>query len=80
MAAILTAPDRTTLLAGVRVPTTVIHGDADGLIDVSGGRATAAAIPGAKLLILAGMGHDLPRELWPQILDAIAANAAGAAG
>ena len=80
MAAILTAPDRTALLGGVRVPTTVIHGDADGLIDVSGGRATAAAIPGAKLLILPGMGHDLPRELWPQILDAIAENAAGAAG
>jgi pimeloyl-ACP methyl ester carboxylesterase len=80
MAAILTAPDRTALLGGVRVPTTVIHGDADGLIDVSGGRATAAAIPGAKLLILPGMGHDLPRELWPQILDAIAENAAGATG
>jgi len=75
MAAVVTARDRTRLLGQVRVPTTVIHGDADPLVDVSGGRATAKAIPGAKLLILAGMGHDLPRELWPEIIDAIADNA-----
>jgi pimeloyl-ACP methyl ester carboxylesterase len=78
MAAITTAPDRTALLGQVRVPTTVIHGDADPLVNVSGGRATADAIPGAKLVILAGMGHDLPRELWPQIIDAIVQNAAPA--
>jgi pimeloyl-ACP methyl ester carboxylesterase len=76
MAAITTAPDRTALLGQVRVPTTVIHGDADPLVNVSGGRATADAIPDAKLVILAGMGHDLPRELWPQIIDAIVQNAA----
>jgi pimeloyl-ACP methyl ester carboxylesterase len=76
MAAVTTAPDRTALLGQVRVPTTVIHGDADPLVNVSGGRATADAIPGAKLVILAGMGHDLPRELWPQIIDAITQNAA----
>jgi pimeloyl-ACP methyl ester carboxylesterase len=80
MAAIVTAPDRTRLLEQVRVPTTVIHGDADPLVDISGGRATAEAIPGAKLVILPGMGHDLPRELWPQIIDAIAHNAALAVG
>lgn len=80
MAAVLAAPDRTRLLGQVRVPTTVIHGDADPLVNISGGRATAEAIPGAKLVILPGMGHDLPRELWPQIIDAIARNAAHATG
>jgi pimeloyl-ACP methyl ester carboxylesterase len=76
MAAVVSAPDRTTMLGQVRVPTTVIHGDSDPLVNVSGGRATAAAIPGAELVILPGMGHDLPRALWPQVIDAIARNAA----
>jgi pimeloyl-ACP methyl ester carboxylesterase len=80
MAAVVSAPDRTRLLESVRVPTTVIHGDIDPLVDVSGGRATARAIPGAKLVILQGMGHDLPRELWPRIIDEIVENAARAAG
>jgi pimeloyl-ACP methyl ester carboxylesterase len=80
LGAIVAAPDRTRSLGRVRAPTTVIHGDADPLVGVSGGRATARAIPGAKLLILPGMGHDLPRELWPQIIDAIVHNAAGVAG
>jgi pimeloyl-ACP methyl ester carboxylesterase len=80
MAAIVSAPDRTRSLAGVRVPTTVVHGDADPLVDVSGGRATAKAIPDAELVIIPGMGHDLPRELWPQIIDAITETAARAAG
>jgi pimeloyl-ACP methyl ester carboxylesterase len=80
MAAVVTAGDRTPLLRVLRVPTTVIHGAADPLVDVSGGRATAEAIPGAKLLILPGMGHDMPRELWPQIIAAIVENAARAAG
>ena len=79
LAAVVTAADRTGRLGTVRAPTTVIHGDADPLVNVSGGRATAAAIPEARLLILPGMGHDLPRELWPQIVEAIAANAANAA-
>jgi pimeloyl-ACP methyl ester carboxylesterase len=79
LAAIVTAPDRTRSLGAVQVPTTVIHGDADPLVHVSGGLATAAAIPGARLITLAGMGHDLPRELWPQIIDAIGQNAALAA-
>jgi pimeloyl-ACP methyl ester carboxylesterase len=80
MAAIVTAPDRTASLVQVHVPTTVIHGDSDPLVNVSGGRATAEAIPGAKLVILTGMGHDLPRELWPAIVDAIVQNAALAGG
>jgi len=74
LGAVVAASDRTERLAQVHVPTTVIHGDADPLVDVSGGRATAGAIPGARLVILPGMGHDLPRELWPQIIDAIAGN------
>jgi pimeloyl-ACP methyl ester carboxylesterase len=53
----------------------VIHGDLDPLVDVSGGRATAAAIPDAELVVIEGMGHDLPRELWPEITDAIVRNA-----
>jgi pimeloyl-ACP methyl ester carboxylesterase len=75
LAAILSAPDRTGDLGRLDLPAVVIHGDADRLIDVSGGRATAAAIPGAELLILPGMGHDLPEPLWPRIVDAIATNA-----
>jgi pimeloyl-ACP methyl ester carboxylesterase len=77
-AAIIASPDRTTGLHGVTVPTLVIHGEADPLITLSGGQATAAAIPGAELLIIPGMGHDLPRPLWPQIIDAIVANTARA--
>jgi len=75
MAAIVTAPDRTEALANVRVPTTVVHGDSDPLVNVSGGRATADAIPGARLVVIPGMGHDLPRALWPEVIQAIAENA-----
>lgn len=71
LAAIVTAEDRTTGLHGVTVPALVIHGEVDQLIDPSGGRATAAAIPGADLLLVPGMGHDLPTGAWPQIVDAI---------
>ncbi|MEA2375044.1 MAG: hypothetical protein QOD53_1507, partial [Thermoleophilaceae bacterium] len=60
------------------VPTLVIHGTQDRMIGPSGGRATARAIPGAKLLRIEGMGHDLPRAAWPIIIDAIAENAARA--
>jgi pimeloyl-ACP methyl ester carboxylesterase len=79
LAAVASAADRTEALGAVRVPTTVMHGDADPLVDVSGGRATAEAIPGARLVILPGMGHDLPRELWPEIIDAIVENTSQAA-
>ena len=72
-AAFLASPDRTADLARVTAPTLVIHGAADPLIQVSGGRATAAAIPGAELLVIEGMGHDLPRQLWPQFADRISA-------
>jgi pimeloyl-ACP methyl ester carboxylesterase len=80
MAAIVSAADRTPLLGQIQVPTTVIHGDADPLVNVSGGRATAEAVPGATLIVLEGMGHDMPRELWPQIIDGIVQNAGRARG
>ncbi|WP_448627194.1 alpha/beta fold hydrolase [Geodermatophilus sp. URMC 64] len=73
LAAILTTPDRTADLGAVAVPTLVVHGAQDPLVDVSGGRATAAAIPGSELLVVDGMGHDLPREVWPELTDRIAA-------
>ncbi len=75
IAAIAAAPDRTPALTEVRVPTVVIHGTDDPLISVTGGEATARAIPGAELHAVPGMGHDLPRELWPRVIDALAGNA-----
>ena len=76
--AILASGSRTADLASVRAPALVIHGEDDPLIDVSGGRATAAAIPGAELIVIPGMGHDLPPALWPRIVDAVVANTARA--
>ena len=72
-AAIVASPDRTAGLRALEVPTVVIHGDADRMIDVTGGRATADAIPGAELMVIPGMGHDLPEATWNRIADAIAA-------
>jgi pimeloyl-ACP methyl ester carboxylesterase len=74
LAAVLTASDRTEALHKVTVPTTVIHGEADPLVDISGSKATAAAIPGAELVTIPGMGHDIPRGAWPRIIDAIVHN------
>jgi pimeloyl-ACP methyl ester carboxylesterase len=79
LAAIVTARDRTSALHELRVPAAVIHGEADPLVDISGGRATAKAIPGAALLTIPGMGHDLPREVWPKVIEAIV-QTAGRAG
>ncbi len=73
--AIVSAGDRTAALGAVKVPTLVIHGEADPLIGVAGGRATAAAVPGSKLLVFEGMGHDLPLALLPEMVDAVVANA-----
>ncbi|MBV9836876.1 MAG: alpha/beta fold hydrolase [Solirubrobacterales bacterium] len=78
LAAVLTASDRTPLLRQLDVPTTVIHGDADPLVMPSGGRATAEAIPGARLAIIPGMGHGMPRVLWPRIVQEIVDTAARA--
>jgi pimeloyl-ACP methyl ester carboxylesterase len=71
LAAIVTAPDRTPVLRRLNLPSTVIHGTADRLVRPSGGKATAAAIPGARLMLIDGMGHDVPPALWPRIIDAI---------
>jgi pimeloyl-ACP methyl ester carboxylesterase len=71
--AITASGDRTNDLRKLRMPVTVIHGSADLLIRPAAGRATAKAIPGADLCIIDGMGHDLPRALWPTIVDQIAA-------
>jgi pimeloyl-ACP methyl ester carboxylesterase len=68
-------PDRTRALGKVKVPTLVIHGSADRLVFPRGGRATARAVPGAKLRVYDGMAHDLPEQLWPQFVAEIDANA-----
>ena len=60
------------------VPTLVVHGDADPLVGHSGGAATAEAVPGAELLTIEGMGHDLPLETWDRIVDAIVAHTGAA--
>jgi pimeloyl-ACP methyl ester carboxylesterase len=73
LAAILSTHDRTPDLMSISVPSLVIHGADDALVNVSGGHATAAAIPDAELLVVEGMGHDLPRAVWPQIVDRITA-------
>ncbi|MFD2469847.1 alpha/beta fold hydrolase [Amycolatopsis silviterrae] len=70
-AAVVASGDRTERLRDLRLPTVVLHGDSDVMIDVSGGKATAAAIPDAELVVVPGMGHDLPEPLWPEIVAAI---------
>ena len=71
--AVRASGSRRERLGDTRVPTLVIHGAQDPLVQVSGGRDTAAAIAGAELVVIDGMGHDLPRELWPDVADRIAA-------
>jgi pimeloyl-ACP methyl ester carboxylesterase len=78
LGAIVGSGDRTRQLRGITAPTLVIHGTRDRMVSPSGGRATARAIPGARLLMIEGMGHDLPPEAWPRIIGAIADQAAGA--
>jgi pimeloyl-ACP methyl ester carboxylesterase len=78
LAAILTTGDRTHELRRIAAPTVVIHGTKDRMVTPSGGRETARAIPGSELVWIDGMGHDLPRDAWPRILDAIVRNAARA--
>jgi pimeloyl-ACP methyl ester carboxylesterase len=71
IAAILASGSRADALASLRVPTLVIHGDADPLVSVEAGRDTAKCIHDAELLIVEGMGHDMPRQAWPAMWDAI---------
>ncbi len=74
LAAIMAARDRTQRLGDIAVPTLVIHGANDSLVDVSGGEATAKAIPQAELVVVEGMGHDLPAAKWPEFAGLIDAN------
>jgi pimeloyl-ACP methyl ester carboxylesterase len=71
-AAIVTTGSRKEALKSVTVPTLVIHGDSDPLVPVESGMDTAGTIPGAQLLIIKNMGHTLVRDVYPQIIDAIA--------
>jgi pimeloyl-ACP methyl ester carboxylesterase len=80
LAAIFASGDRTKALPGVRVPTLVIHGTADPLVPVEGGRAIAAGVPGSKLVEIEGMGHAIPEAVWPQVIGAISEHARGVAG
>jgi pimeloyl-ACP methyl ester carboxylesterase len=73
LAAVYASGDRTEALRSLDVPTLVVHGEDDPLIPASGGRATAAAIPGAELWTVPGMGHDLPRDIWPDLIRRIGA-------
>jgi len=78
--AVMTSGNRKPALKKVSVPTLVIHGDGDPMVPVKHGRDTADAVPGSDLLIMEGMGHDLPRGAWPPIVDAIAAHVRNAVG
>src|SRR5580700_5801836 len=69
--AILASGSRKERLGSVKAPTLVIHGTVDPLVRPEGGKDTAASIPGAKLLMIEGMGHALPIPMWPQVIDAI---------
>ena len=77
--AILASGSRKERLRAVKAPTLVIHGTVDPLVHPEAGRDTAASIPGAKLLMIEGMGHAVPIPMWPQIIDAIDRHAHGAA-
>ncbi|MFE7040214.1 alpha/beta fold hydrolase [Streptomyces atratus] len=74
LGAMVLGGSRAHALRKLRVPTLVIHGLDDTLVDPSGGERTAQLVPGAKLLLIPDMGHDRPRELWPEINDAIEAH------
>ncbi|HUF32315.1 MAG TPA: alpha/beta fold hydrolase [Acidimicrobiales bacterium] len=73
--AIGASPSRVEALGSLEVPTLVVHGDADRLIPPEGGRATAEAIPGARLEIIEGMGHDYPPEHWDRLVELITTHA-----
>jgi len=76
LAAVWASGDRSDQLREVRVPSLVIHGRDDTLITLSGGERTAELIPGANLLVLGDMGHDLPEPLWPLVVGAIVSHIA----
>lgn len=75
LTAIVASGDRTAQLRVVTAPTLVIHGDRDRMVHPSGGAATVRAIPGARLVTIPGMGHDLPEDTWPRLVGLIDAHA-----
>jgi pimeloyl-ACP methyl ester carboxylesterase len=75
LGAVIASGDRTDELRRIIAPTLVVHGTADRLVRPSGGMATTSAIRGARLMLIEGMGHDLPSAAWPELLDAIAGHA-----
>jgi pimeloyl-ACP methyl ester carboxylesterase len=74
LAAIIASGDRTSELRQIRVPTLVMHGSRDPLVMPSGARATVRAIKGARLMMIKGMGHDMPRVIWPGLINALLTN------
>jgi pimeloyl-ACP methyl ester carboxylesterase len=78
LTAIVAVGSRTAALGKVRVPALVLHGDADTLVDASGGRRTAEAIPGARFVLIEGMGHDYPPEYWDQLVALVTRHARAA--
>lgn len=78
LGAIIASGTRTRQLRSIAAPTLVIHGSKDPMVSRSGGVATARAIPGARMVTIQGMGHDLPEAAWPQILDEVSAHAQAA--
>jgi pimeloyl-ACP methyl ester carboxylesterase len=77
--AVMSSPSRVEALGSLQVPTLVVHGDADRLVPLESGRATADAVPGARLEIVKGMGHDYPPQLWPRMVELITTHARAAA-
>jgi pimeloyl-ACP methyl ester carboxylesterase len=73
--AIMSSGSRTKALGAVKTPTLVIHGNCDNLVNISGGRRTAEAVPGAKFVEIDGMGHDYPEIFWDQLVGALIAHA-----
>ena len=78
--AVIASPSRTSALRHVRVPALVMHGDQDKLVDISGGRRTADAIPGARFVVMEGMGHDYPPHYWDRWVQLVADHARAAGG
>jgi pimeloyl-ACP methyl ester carboxylesterase len=78
LAAIVASGDRTAALRRISAPTLVIHGTRDKMVRKSGGRATARAVPGSRLEMVQGMGHDLPEAVWPRMIELISAHARAA--
>jgi pimeloyl-ACP methyl ester carboxylesterase len=75
MQAVMASPSRSAALGEVRIPTLVLHGDADTLVDITGGRRTAERIPGARFVTMEGMGHDYPTAYWDQWVDLVGTHA-----